>query len=53
VNCFRLDAESIAKGREENERDLAKLAEAEAQGQWSAYPPGIHTLTLNKWRMAA
>lgn len=48
VNCFRLDEESLAKGRAANAAALASIAAAEASGEWSAYPHGLHTLTLPK-----
>ena len=49
VNVFRLDAESIAVGRAANEAALQSIAAAEASGDWSCYPPELHTLTLPKW----
>jgi len=49
LNCFHLDAESVAQGRAENARALASIAQAEADGAWPAYPETLHTLTLPKW----
>lgn len=46
VACYHLTPESIAKGREENERDLQIVAQCEQSGIWPGYPQSLARIGL-------
>ncbi len=53
VGLYNLDAESIAIGREKNEKNLALLKSCMDSGLWPAYPQEITTISLPRWAKLA
>lgn len=49
VGVYCLDAESIALGREKNQRHLDLLEKCTESGVWPAYSKEIETITLPRW----
>lgn len=51
VAVYQLDAESIAKGHELRDRDMARLDECLQSDQWPGYPTGVTSLSLPNWAL--
>lgn len=49
VACYQADYGMIARGHQENERDLMRVAECERTGIWPGYSSGIVSISLPEW----
>jgi len=52
VAVYLLDAESIALGRQEYQRDLATIAACRQAEKWPGYGDKINSISLPKWKLA-
>ncbi len=50
VACYLADSRMVRIGREQNERDLERIAQCELTDTWPGYPSGIQTIGLPDWK---